>query len=62
MNSYPEYWPRKNSTRIGPSTPRKLGSLKGVTRLIRNIDSGSALSLSITPPPSSGPHLKLCFP
>ena len=29
MNSYPEYCPMKNSTRIGPRTPKKLGSLKG---------------------------------
>ncbi len=39
------------STRMGPSTPRKLGSVKGVTRLTRNILIGAALSLNIMGPP-----------
>src|ERR1700733_3155576 len=58
MNSYPEYCPIKNSLLISPSGP----SLTGVTRLTRNMVSGSAPSLNIIPPPSLGPHHRLCFP
>ncbi len=48
--------------RIGPSQPKKLGNLNGVTRLMRNMLMGSMLSLSIIGPPSPGPHHRLCLP
>ena len=51
--------PRKNSSRMGPSQPRIQGNLKGVTRLMRNMFSGTALSLKISGPPSPGPHHRL---
>src|SRR5260370_20546356 len=62
INSCPANWQRKNSVRIGPNHPRKLGSLSGVVRLIRNILIGCALSLRVKDPPSPGPHERLCFP
>ncbi len=51
--------PKNNSSRIGPSQPRTLGSLNGVTRLTLNMLSGAALSLKISGPPSPGPHHRL---
>ena len=59
---WPSNCPRKHSKRIGPSHPKMLGNLKGETRLIRNIFSGSALLLNINGPPSAGLHDRLCFP
>ncbi len=45
MNCWPSICPIKNSNRRGPSQPRMLGNLNGLTRLMRNILSGAALSL-----------------
>ena len=47
---------------MGPSRPKKLGRVKGVTRLTRNIRSGWALSPNIKGPPCEGPHHRLWFP
>src|SRR5689334_14064278 len=48
---------------MGPSSAPKIqGSLKGETRLIRNILTGSALSLNNRGPPCRGLHQRLCFP
>src|ERR1700685_2375925 len=47
---------------MGPSQPKTLGSLNGVTRLKRNMLMGSILPLSIIGPPSPGPHSRLCLP
>src|SRR5579871_2685282 len=61
-NTCPFSWPRKNSVRIGPNHPRKLGSFKGVVRLMRNMFMGWMLSLKSSGPPSPGPHHRLCLP
>src|SRR6266851_5721968 len=61
-NSCPSNWPKKNSVLMGPSHPRKLGNLRGVVRLIRNMLIGRELLLSVIEPPSPGPHERLCFP
>src|SRR5436309_1375886 len=60
--SWPDSCPRMNCTRVGPIRPNTHGSLKGVTRSIRNIVTGTALSLKMRGPPSLGDHDKLCLP
>src|SRR5579859_1205635 len=61
-NSVPANCPKKNSVRTGPSQPKTLGSLTGAARLIRNISIGAELLLSVSDPPSPGPHKRLCLP
>src|SRR5262249_29899031 len=61
-NWWPESWPIKNCMRIGPRTPKKLGSLNGFTRSYLSMVTGGALSLNKSGPPYSGPHHSDCLP
>src|SRR5260370_31413706 len=47
---------------MGPIEPRMLGSLKGETRLMRNMLIGSGLLHNIIDAPVPGPHQRLCLP